>query len=721
MSRADKLIKFGHCKLIDRKVQNCRLVCFSNDSPEIKNGQISSNGSLNIEKNFVTIIFDKQKDSYFFNFKIDGPFKSNGISASFKIGGWIDIKYVALGYVCGSSFRHVKIKNPLHNSWIDFSVGHNDILWMIQNNWHRYNPSEINDIKIFIKAGQNQNKPRLKVREISCWLEDDFDSFSSDGWEYDKKKCNKVTDTIYNYYSRYFVNPQEQADKFKASGECPLTGGVMLPWSYQNRLPDNLLSNNTYRFSWHALHPAAILMLQAHRTKELSLLFAAAEFVSKWLDQSFFDVDEDQKFAWYDHGTAERLISLLLLWVYGNDLKFDNRFMRRLQTAIFRHAQLLASEAFYASNQNTRYHNHAWFQDLALIITALIIDKFHCSDYWLEIAVNRLSDQFDNLIVRENGYAVFIENSIGYHIGAQGLISVVEELLSGSDIATDIHDVANEMRRFTKTFCYPDGRRPSHGDTFRRPNFKEGKIKRGKPYANPGCIILPKAGYAVVKGNHDNLPFMLCMFSTSLCKTHKHEDNLSFTFFFDGVEWFIDPSFYSHEYASPITSYLRSAWAHNNVVIKGIEYSVEPNISSITGIVKDDKFELKGNHEAYSNLETERSISGRLSQLSLVGRDLITQKYQKDYSCDAYLIFHLGEGVSAKFLRNKVLLSHVDTKHKIILQCELNEPLIYQGWDEKTEFRSISGVGFMRSNETVSLFFPIRFNNLFEWKLMVVT
>ncbi|MFP3449976.1 hypothetical protein SB765_34160, partial [Pseudomonas sp. SIMBA_067] len=76
-------------------------------------------------------------------------------------------------------------------------------------------------------------------------------------------------------------------------------------------------------------------------------------------ERSYFNADEDRKFAWYDHGTAERLLAFLLIWDIGVRQQFEHRFMVRLRSAIFKHAQLLASEMFYASHQASRYHNHA--------------------------------------------------------------------------------------------------------------------------------------------------------------------------------------------------------------------------------------------------------------------------------------------------------------------------------------------------------------------------
>jgi hypothetical protein len=99
--------------------------------------------------------------------------------------------------------------------------------------------------------------------------------------------------------------------------------------------------------------------------------------------------------------------------------------MTRLRTPF---SPWVASELFYASHQPTRYHNHAWFQDIALMATALAMKDFPCVEHWLETSISRLTDQLEQLIVRDKGYAVFVENSIGYHRGVQRLVEFAGEL-----------------------------------------------------------------------------------------------------------------------------------------------------------------------------------------------------------------------------------------------------------------------------------------------------
>jgi hypothetical protein len=173
------------------------------------------------------------------------------------------------------------------------------------------------------------------------------------------------------------------------------------------------------------------------------------------------------------------------------------------------------------------------------------------------------------------------------------------------------------LPRFSQFFHYPARSAPAQGDTFRLNNERGDEIQRLKPYRDPACTVLPKAGYAIVKGNHDDGPFMISVLATSLCRTHKHEDNLSFTLFFDGLEWLIDPSFYSHEYKAPLPAYLRSAAAHNCLAIPGRGYSIDPGLAQIDGSSEGTDFVINGQHRAYDNVLIQREIRGSIDRLEL--------------------------------------------------------------------------------------------------------
>lgn len=593
-------------------------------------------------------------------------------------------------------------------------------------------PTEIGDIRLYMSGEPSDEGGTIDVSRMWYWNEPTSDDVLPAGyvlpiWHPGTLDWVQVGPDILKIIDRYlrkvFRNYGKQATAFMRDGLFPLYGETSLDWPVGMALPPDLEKVGTYRYSWHALHSTLILMLHARSIRDDAPLFAAREFVTLWLERSYFQNDPDKKFAWYDHGTAERLLAMVAQWAIGVEKRYDKRFMSTLRAAIFRHGQLLDSELFYASHQPTRYHNHAWFQDLALMATTLAIPDFPCADRWLRNAIDRLTDQLDTLIVRDEGFAVFVENSIGYHQGVQRLVEFAGELVAATDFTSNIPKVALELADFSDFFIYPDNRAPAQGDTFRCANAQGDKIRRCKAYKKPLCVILPKAGYGIVKGNHDGIPFMFSLFATSQCRTHKHEDNLSFSLFFDGIEWLIDPSFYSHEYASPIPAYLRSAIAHNALVIPGMNYSIEPGLASICGEVRGNEFNIQGIHRSYSHIAVRRHVHGFLDHLSLAFIDSTerTQMLETEtLDCRPSLMLHCGEQVDAELNNEVLILSHPDSNYKLRVELPGNNVVVHYGVLEDNLVYGLSGLGFMQRTSINTIECRVPFGQILRTSLDAV-
>lgn len=681
----------------------------------------SGNGAVTHEEQASTINFEAEGGTHQVAFILPNKSLANGLSARIRLCNWSSIRYLAFGYTHQSGFRNIKVVNPAQGQWLTVSLVHGSIAYGTQNDWDHPPPAEMADVRIYLRAEPLPGGGMVEVEHFICWEEADRPTNA-------RATCtlplvlppkNRVSpdllSVLYGYLRKCFRHVEEQAEAFMRSGQCPLYGETQLDWQLDQVLPDNLSTVGTYAFSWHSLHPASILMVHAKNTGNDAPVFAAREMVTNWLDRSYYMPDPDKKFAWYDHGTAERQMAFILMWAEGVDRGFDQRFMSRLGGAIIRHAELLESEQFYASHQPTRYHNHAWFQDLALMATALALPEFPSSPRWMQRAIERLTDQLKTLIVRDNGFAVFVENSIGYHQGVQRIVELAGEMVKLTGIESAIPDVAVELSAFSNFFRYPDNRAPAQGDTFRRPNPIGDDVKKLKPYAEPEVVILPKAGYGIVKGNHNGARFMFCMFATSLCRTHKHEDDLSFTLFFDGIEWLIDPSFYSHEYKSPIPAYLRSAAAHNVIYIPNRPYSIEPGKSSFDGAKSGDLFEFKGEHTCYSDLTVKRSVSGTRNALSFEFEDMVCTS--SDQLPHSYLMLHCGEGVDVSRSGRVLTLTHPDSIYRLSILMPSDEITIEKGVAEEGRIRGISGTSFMQHNDICTVEAAVPCNTPLRWAL----
>jgi hypothetical protein len=661
--------------------------------------RVTSNGEIQSLPDRTEAFFAAGGDSHRISFHLRKPLLSNGLSVRIRLSGWGSIRYVACGYSCDGLFRHIKVPNPAQDSWFDITIGQGDIGFGLQNNWEHPASALIGDIRIDLRGEPLADGARIAVQGLLCWEEESavplqpatctrpvllpLRTAMPPGWR----------ETVHDYLGKVFRYADDQARAFMTSGLCPLLSGARLPWPPDTALPTDLADVNTHVFSWHALHPASILLLHARNVGREGAVYAARDVVSQWLERSYYSPDPDSKYAWYDHGVAERMLALLLIWAEGLDRDFDQRFMTRVGEAIVRHAQLLESELFYASNQRVRYHNHAWFQDVALLAAATAFPDYPSAARWRDRACERLADQVEMLIVRDGGFAVSIENSISYQVCLQQLGEFAGALTRLAGTTSVVTEVAHELSAFSDWLRYPDGTRPAQGDSKRSPTGSPAPKSPSSPVAQPAFAALPKAGYGVVKGEHDGIPFMFCIFATSLSRTHKHEDDLSFTLFFDGIEWLIDPSFYSHEYQQPLPAYLRSAAAHNAICLPGVTYSIEPGSAQLQGSSDAGGFRFEGSHSCYADTIVTRTVEGTMTELDLRFTDCVRGA---GGAPAASLMLQCGEDVVATRHGARLVLSHPRSRFQLELSIPSERIDIAVGEESETRIRGISGLGFMQ-------------------------
>ncbi|MFV0492259.1 MAG: heparinase II/III family protein [Pseudorhodobacter sp.] len=619
---------------------------------------------------------------------------ANGMGLRLRIRGWKSISYIGIGHTDENRYCHVKAGHPRQDHWFDFCVGFADLAWGWRNDWDHPEDRPVSDIRFYIK-GVPGPEAGLDITDFYLWQETpEPDAIFGE----EHRIPADVMQSLSDYNRSYFPNAVNQMHSFMEEGKCPLIHDTLINWRVADSRPDGLEGNNTYQYSWHALHPALILMLSALETKKAGPVFAARDLVSDWLTRSYDTPDPNVKYAWYDHGVAERLLTFITLYGIGQDYGFDSRFMTRLRRAIHSHAQLLASEVFYAGHQSIRYHNHAWFQDFALIATGLAFPGWAPANYWIDLALERIGDQFAALIVRDGDYAVLAENSIGYHRGIQRLVSKIDVFASLSGRQTDIPAILAGMSGFSTLMHYPDGKRfPAQGDTFRLPLPPEGDPGGKRPWPTPEVAILPHAGYGIARGNHEGRPFSLIFLATALSATHKHADNLSFTLYLDGIEWLIDPSFHSHEYARPLPAWLRGPEAHNAFILPGADYAITPGRARMTGWQDDGAFHFEGHHDAVTDCKFRREINGRIDRLDLTILDeLLQQGPGAPPAEQARLMLQCGDGVTATITEGEIRLTHPASDLSLLISLPGARIRSFHG-QEEDPVCGITGLGFLEA------------------------
>jgi len=669
--------------------------------------RVVSNGQIKQNK-IIQVYCEKSQMFHSATVRFNRTYIASGVSVRYRIRNWGNIQYVAIGTNIDGKFHHVKITNPVKEQWQVVSFSFKDISYLIQNDFASKDVLEVSDLSIKLKSDSPADNSIIEILEIEFWEEE-----SADDWlnlPHHERFRWKLMERVHSYQTSSIKNYISSCEKFFDEGSCPIVKN--LDWPDHSKKPPDLHAVNTYRYSWHALHHVASLVLYS-KVKDLEVAVdLAKQFSLNWIEQSWKNPDDDVKFSWYDHGTAERQLSLLMIYhELANREEKNEDNLNDLKKLILLQGRLLESEIFYARNQVDRYHNHAMFQDVALIVTALAFGNISCSGRWLKVGVKRLEEQISELIIRERQFSVFVENSIGYHSGVIRLLKFSSEIISLFDKKSPIHAVYTGMEEFSKLLTYPDGRSPAQGDTQRLPNSATpNSFIRSTPSQ---VTILENSGYSVVKGT-DEKEFMFVMFATALSKTHKHQDNLSFTLFFDSQEWLIDPSHYSHEYEESITKFLRSPNAHNMISLQNVPHSIEPGLTNLFGSIDDGEFVIKGENHAFLDYIVTRKIEGEIGKLNFKITDYVSQKGITEP--DARLILHFGEHIEVNQQKQNLILSCASSNYKLRIKMPSSDLSFHRGNTEST-IKGISGLGFMTHSETTVVQCGVPINEEIIWKI----
>lgn len=633
----------------------------------------------------------------------------SGIWAIFRLSNWADLKYVALGFTAEDGFRRILIPHPLQNEWTTVAFDQEDLAFRIQQQREMPGPTEIKDVRVYVKGRPSPAGAAIDVEAAGAWRLNTSCLTPSAGLEHERR--TDALAALCDYLVRTNEHLELQATTFLDQGSYPVAGTIFLDWPTNSERPIGIDQSPTFRYIWHSLYPAAYLLIHARHTGSIAAAAAAHRMVDHWLSRSFFGVDDDQRYVWYDHGTAERLVTLLIARNDVSNTNSDARYLGRLQTAIDQHAMLLESEAFYAANQRSRFHNHAWFQDIALLAAGTVSDTA-AAPRWISTARRRLKRQMTELLCHDNGHTIFIENSIGYHHGIQSIVELADRLLRVAAQDSSLGSAVVGLRMFSEALQYRDGRAPSQGDTFRIANGTTVRSFRRAP--RPGLRTWPDAGYTAVEGldGHE-----LFFFSTALSQTHKHADHLSMTLFFEGVEWLIDPSFYSHEYDAPIPKYLRGPWAHNALAVKGVPYSIEPGTAAHAARIEDGHYIIQGWHTSYAGLRVTRQVHGEVDRLALTVRDCVYGEIPQD--APRAVVLHLGEHVTASRIDDfSIQLRHASQLGTLVVEHGGTLCDIVTGWNSGQEWRSsVSGTSFGTVVSTTSLHLAVPNDGIVVWRI----
>ena len=372
--------------------------------------------------------------------------------------------------------------------------------------------------------------------------------------------------------------------------EGTLVLDYFLPETYayqREQIPWEIKASSSVKLYLQGLTPVSFLAgAYALNSAKREYFQLAKEFVESWI--AFAPSVAEPKsncYIWDQHAAALRTEALLYYLLIGNENGLlSRREQHRVQRVLIKHGNFLADSKFYLSNEN-----HGVFQDRALIYLGYALGNRK----WVNLARSRVIGQW-RFLFGENGACV--ENSYAYQNLNKELFGEIIHFLRSQDddMSQELCSEIAKAERFMGYALMPDERAPAYGDSFRS-NFHGVKTfdstgplayATGNPNAPVPAwrsAVYPKEGYYFGRefwGSHEEsgrnlLPSdatWVMMRSGYKTLTHRHGDDNSFMLYGRGCEIFTDPGKYNSQYRDPIRQYIRSANAHNTVVVDGKSY-----------------------------------------------------------------------------------------------------------------------------------------------------
>jgi hypothetical protein len=378
-----------------------------------------------------------------------------------------------------------------------------------------------------------------------------------------------------------------------------------------------------WRFMFYSFEPEKNLLFAGRESKDVK---SKNEYNAKLLElvNSFIDNGMDEPNSWEDyHAVAFRTMTLTnIWWKLREQGALSEEDSTRILQALKVHGDFLAEESHYEPQ-----HNHGINQAAALLVLSVNFPDMPGADEWQEIAKKRITEGSRDLI-DEDG--ILVENSPYYHFYALEKYWEVAQYSEDYDILMDdtLSTKVNQMISYQAYILQPNRKIPLLGASLDRqinyngvyldiadtnPELKyvltEGE--QGKKPENLS-IYYPTAGQTIMRsgwGKGDGFTSQTqVIFDVGEYRTkHSDLDALSFNLFGDGKALLPDAGLYSYD-KDEITQYFRSTYAHNTVVVDGI------NQKSIGAVNVGEFKEEEGytyqtaQHELYPGVSHKRAL-----------------------------------------------------------------------------------------------------------------
>lgn len=447
-------------------------------------------------------------------------------------------------------------------------------------------------------------------------------------------------------------------------------------WNEQKYFNKNEFSK-MYKF--HSLNSINYLSKAYKSTRDKVYLNKGKEIIESWYLSNNINDWQNKKWAFYDMGTAERVINAINFYVeYISDKNNINiEFINLLLTFFKQHLELLMNENFYTKN-----HNHGILMDIAVLTIVEQIPYLDKGNY-RSIAIKRLAEQIYNTISKQG---VHLEHSPEYHLFVFEILCKIHLWLKQSGLNL-YEELIQNMQEFIAWIVYPNNCLPPIGDSQTKKitiNMFDENIKiidslqyilsHGKYGIMPKVLskVYKKEGYAVIKNNWTEKALHIIMICAFHSTVHKHVDDLSIDIFYNRERLICDSGKY-HYNKSLERTYLINPEAHNIVLVDNEAIDiVEDNIhkSKIESYSDDGiVFKIKASHTLFSGVMHNRmmEINRESKEIKLLD-ELISEK-EHTYK----QIFHLGGHADNFQIKGHIALIHFKNSKMRIEQRNINK------------------------------------------------
>lgn len=429
--------------------------------------------------------------------------------------------------------------------------------------------------------------------------------------------------------------------------------------SWNNIWSADPYKSNTWMLLLHTLQPLSDLISYFKGYLQKEYMKKCKEVLMAWLEENSLIVNKgvlcSSPWAWNDHAVSERVINLIkiLKIVY----KEDKIFAQLIIKVLCFHGYFLADNRHYSN------YNHGILQDRALLLLSITLPYLDDKYGWKRKSLNRLNVR---IIEDISNSGVHKEHSASYHYFVYRLLNEVITLCKVNNIKCDILNIENTvnmMRNYLTYLRYKDNTLPQIGDTSSADKINSNIFLDNKPLIT-GLFSCKEAGIVVLNHKEDKLVFHTGFHSL----IHKHADDCSFIYRKENTDIFIDCGMYNYQEGNPYRRYLRSAFAHNTIVVDGKSYSVlNENINnSKLQIVKEDDelLYIRGYHTLYQGVKYTRELYYLKNTKSIFIKDSLYSNKVHEYS----QVFNLGEHAHSITLSSQQCRFTVDTNKVVIKQ-----------------------------------------------------